>query len=266
MCCASGKVKLPELHSPPEPLSTFLSAVTRVSKHFLENIRKYNSCFQMTSFGATNIVRENYMPTFRVQGQIYHHAASLLPLPDADHKFLQIYFMANSDEQIEQRCHYNAGTRREIVGALQGLFDQHNELVRLFKTAIQRMPADDYAVVIRADKRPVGQHERQFNAPTIDKVAIVIVGEEFESRDIILHRRSGDIQRVSETHRSYDGLQYPILFWRGDDGYHFNIKMINPQTGEETNKKVSAMNYYSYRLMIHQNAENHILKCRQLFH
>ncbi|GFX56832.1 lipocln_cytosolic_FA-bd_dom domain-containing protein [Trichonephila clavipes] len=60
------------------------------------------------------------------------------------------------------------------------LFDQHNELVRLFKTAIQRMPADDYAVVIRADKRPVGQHERQFNAPTIDEVAIVIVGEEFE--------------------------------------------------------------------------------------
>ncbi|GFW34180.1 helitron_like_N domain-containing protein [Trichonephila clavipes] len=266
MCCASGKVKLPELHSPPEPLSTFLSGVTRVSKHFLENIRKYNSCFKMTSFGATNIVRENYMPTFRVQGQIYHHAGSLLPLPDADNKFLQIYFMANSDEQIEQRCHYNAGTRREIVGALQGLFDQHNELVRLFKTAIQRMPADDYAVVIRADKRPVGQHERQFNAPTIDEVAIVIVGEEFESRDIILHRRSGDIQRVSETHRSYDGVQYPILFWRGDDGYHFNIKMINPQTGEGTNKKVSAMNYYLYRLMIRQNAENHILKCRQLFH
>ncbi|GFY21464.1 ATP-dependent DNA helicase [Trichonephila clavipes] len=236
MYCASGKFKLPELHSPPEPLSTFLSGVTRVSKHFLENIRKYNSCFQMTSFGATNIVRENYMPTFRIQGQIYHHAGSLLPLPDADHKFLQIYFMANSDEQIEQRCHYNAGTRRGIV------------------------------VVIRADKRPVGQHERQFNAPTIDEVEIVIVGKEFESRDIILHRRSGDIQRVSETHRSYDGLQYPILFWRGDDGYHFNIKMINPQTGEGTNKKVSAMNYYSYRLMIRQNAENYILKCRQLFH
>ncbi|GFU51179.1 ATP-dependent DNA helicase [Trichonephila clavipes] len=211
MCYASGKVKLLELHSPPEALSTFLSGVTRVSKHFLENIRKYNSCFQMTSFGATNIVRENYMPTFRVQGQIYHHAGSLLPLPDADHMFLQIYFMANSDEQIEQRCH-NAGTRREIVGALQGLFDQHNELVRLFKTAIQRMPADDYAIVIRADKRPVGQHERQFNAPTIDQVAIVIVGDGFESRDIILHRRSGDIQRVSETHRSYDGLPYPILF------------------------------------------------------
>jgi hypothetical protein len=178
MCCASEKVKLPKLHSPPEPLSTFLSGVTRVSKHFLENIRNYNSCFQMISFGTTNIVRKNYMPTFRVQGQIYHRAGSLLPLSDADHKFLQIYFMTNSDEQIEQ-FHYNAGTRREIVAALQGLFDQHNELIRLFKNSIQRMPADDYAVVIRADKKHIGQHERQFNAPTIDEVAIMIVGEEF---------------------------------------------------------------------------------------
>ena len=42
--------------------------------------------------------------------------------------------------------------------------------------------------------------------------------------------------------------------------------MRNPQIGERTNKKVSAMNYYLYRLMISQNAENHILKCRQLFH
>ncbi|XP_037926298.1 uncharacterized protein LOC119661154 [Hermetia illucens] len=108
ICCTSGKVKLPELHPPPEPLSTLLSGVTPESKHFLQNIRKYISCFQMTSFGAKNIVRENCMPTFRVEGEIYHRAGSLLPLPDPDHKLLQIYFMANSDEQIEQRCHYKA--------------------------------------------------------------------------------------------------------------------------------------------------------------
>ncbi|CAK9806562.1 hypothetical protein ANTPLA_LOCUS4936 [Anthophora plagiata] len=42
--------------------------------------------------------------------------------------------------------------------------------------------------------------------------------------------------------------------------------MINPVSGEETNKKCIAMNYYSYRLMIRENEDNHILKCRQLFH
>ncbi|CAG5115735.1 unnamed protein product, partial [Candidula unifasciata] len=264
MCCAGGKVKLPVLHSPPEPLSSLVAGDTSQSKHFLANIRKYNSCFQMTSFGATNIVRENYMPTFKVQGQIYHRAGSLLPLPDADYKFLQIYFMGNIDQQINQRCRFNKGTQRDIVAALQNLFDQHNKLIRLFRTALQQMPADDYRVVLRADKTPVGQHERQYNAPTIDEVANVMVGEEFNSRDIILHRRNGDVQRVSETHRSYDGLQYPVLFWQGEDGYHFNIKLRNPQTHEEMIKKVSAMNYYSYRLMVREYANNQWLSERAI--
>ncbi|UYV78243.1 hypothetical protein LAZ67_16000653 [Cordylochernes scorpioides] len=226
----SGKVKLPELHLPPEPLSTLISGATSQSKHFLRNIRKYNSCFQMTSFGATEIIRDNYIPTFKVQGKICHRVGSLLPLPDSDHNFLQIYFMGNTDDQVNQRCKFNSSTNQEIVSILQNLLDQHNELVRLFKTAIERMPTDDYVVVIRADKTPAGQHERRFNAPTIDEVAILIVGEEFNSRDIVIHRRDDNVQRVSETHRSYDALQYPILFWQGEDGYHFNIKMRDPKT------------------------------------
>ncbi|GFV95160.1 helitron_like_N domain-containing protein [Trichonephila clavipes] len=128
------------------------------------------------------------------------------------------------------------------------------------------MPSEDYKVIIKADKTPIGQHRSQFNPPTIDEVAIVIVGEEFNSRDIILHRRNGDVQRVSETHRSYDALQYSILFCQGEDGYHFNINMKNPTTNVDINKKVSDMNYYAYRMMIRENADNHILKCRQLFH
>ena len=52
MCCASGKVKLPLMAAPLEPLKTFLTGSTSESKRFLSKIRKYNSCFQMTSFGA----------------------------------------------------------------------------------------------------------------------------------------------------------------------------------------------------------------------
>lgn len=56
------------------------------------------------------------------------------------------------------------------------------------------------------------------------------------------------------------------MFPRGEDGYHLTIKMINPMTGEETNKKVSAMNFYAYRMMIRDNEGNHLLKCCKLFH
>ncbi|XP_049310614.1 uncharacterized protein LOC125778131 isoform X2 [Bactrocera dorsalis] len=266
MCCFSGKVKLPALEPPPEPLHSLLTGESPTSKHFLQNIQAYNSCFQMTSFGATKIIRDPFMPTFKIQGQIYHRAGSLIPFVDADYQFLQIYFIGNETDQLNQQCKIATGTRREIVLNLQRFLNEHNELIRLFKIALDRMPSDNHRIVFRADKMPMGQHARRFNAPTIDEVAIVIVGEQFESRDIVLHRRNEQLQRVSELHRSYDALQYTILLWRGDDGYHINMRLINPTTGQETPNKLSAMNFYSYRIMIRPQEDNYILKCRKLFH
>ena len=73
MCYSGGKVKIPALEPSPEPLESLMLGTTLTSKHFLENIRKYNSCFQITSFGATNEVYEpGFMPIFKVQGQVYH--------------------------------------------------------------------------------------------------------------------------------------------------------------------------------------------------
>ena len=70
------------------------------------------------------------------------------------------------------------------------------------------MYTDDHKIVIRPGKQPAGGHARQFNAPTLNKVAVVIVRENVESHDIILKRRNGgQLQRMSETHRSYDALQ-----------------------------------------------------------
>ncbi|XP_039282934.1 uncharacterized protein LOC120351055 [Nilaparvata lugens] len=265
MCCAGGKIKLPQLDAPPEPLKTLLTGSTAESKHFLSNIRKYNSCFQMTSFGA-EIVTAQFMPTFKIKGQIYHKAGSLLPFSDSDHKFLQMYFIGDDRHEVDARCGIHNSLRRSIILQLQELLHERNSLVRLFKTAIDMMPSDTHKIVIHADKTPAGEHVRRYNAPTIDEVAIVIVGDQFQPRDIVLHRRNNQLINVAETHRCYDALQYPLIFWDGADGYHFNVKMINPVNGAEINKKCSSMNFYAYRLMIRMNEDNHILKFRQLFH
>ena len=87
MCCASGKVKLPLLAAPPEPLKTLLTGTTSESKRFLSQIKKYNSCFQITSFGAQIENPDQFMPTFKVKGQIYHRAGSLLPFSGENHRF-----------------------------------------------------------------------------------------------------------------------------------------------------------------------------------
>ncbi|KAF7286162.1 hypothetical protein GWI33_007124 [Rhynchophorus ferrugineus] len=62
--CVGGKVKLPQLVPSPDPLRSLVSGIGNDSKHFLANIQKYNNCFQMTSFGATHIIQDNFMPTF----------------------------------------------------------------------------------------------------------------------------------------------------------------------------------------------------------
>ena len=88
MCCTSVKVKVPQLAAPLEPLKTLLTGNMSESKRFLLNIRKYNSCFQMTSFGAQIKNQDQFMATFKVKGQIYHRAGSLLPFSGENHKFL----------------------------------------------------------------------------------------------------------------------------------------------------------------------------------
>jgi hypothetical protein len=180
LCCLSGKVKLPLLPPPPEPLHSLLRGETPESRHFLSNTRRYKACFQMTSFGADIIEERGFNPTFKVistreskrsssfgdhnlviltspstlqiQDQIHDRIGSLQPLEDAQHKFIQIYFMGNMEEQLDQRQTINTAMKRAILQDLQQLLHEHHALVRLFKTVLDRMPSDDYKVVIRADK------------------------------------------------------------------------------------------------------------------
>lgn len=238
MCCASGKVVLPALNPPPEPLATLMLGETQESKLFLSKIRKFNSCFQMTSFRATNIVGnqagDHFQTTFKIQGQIYHQIGSLYHLPENAPKFLQIYFLGSEEDQVDLRCHYqhiNAVRERAIVETLQTFLVEKNQLIQLFKQASTRMQSDSHMVVIKADKVPAGQHPGRYNAPTINDVAVVIVGEQFEQRDIRVMRRNDAVESISDTHRSYDALQYPIIFWEGEDGYHINYKLRHPVTG-----------------------------------
>jgi len=63
------------------------------SNNILQIIRKYNNACQMIFFETDIIHHDQYMLTFKIQGKIYSHVELLLPVPDAEHKFLQIIFM-----------------------------------------------------------------------------------------------------------------------------------------------------------------------------
>lgn len=263
MCCLQGKVKLDEILPPPEPLHSLLTGDHQKSKEFMRNIRRYNNAFQMTSFKSTQVIEQGFMPTFKIQGQVYHLAGSLLPLRPDDHKFLQIYFISDPETQASTRCSNVAQPiDSDLVRSLQDMLHSHNRYIQSFKTAIESVPLDtpDFNVVIHANKVPVGEHRGRYNAPSTSEVAVVITGQQFDKRDIVLRSRDDNLQKISELHRSYDSLQYPLMLCRGEDGYAINVSQVDPISGAPLRKTVSCMNYYCYRIMTRRNNFNPLLR------
>ena len=47
-----------------------------------------------------------------------------------------------------------------------------------------------------------------------------MAGDPCERRDIHIQCRDNTMQIIQDNHRSYDALQYSLIFWNGEDGYH----------------------------------------------
>ena len=70
-----------------------------------------------------------------------------------------------------------------------------------------------------------------------------------------LHTRSDQLQRISEFHKAYDSLQYPILFPHGSGSWNLIMKI----TGQH---KVTQLQFYCFHLLTRQG--NHSLQACQL--
>ncbi|XP_064619467.1 uncharacterized protein LOC135482915 [Lineus longissimus] len=260
-CCNNGKLKLPEHPTPPPYLNSLISNANADSTHFLQNIRSYNSAFQMTSFGCNRFLLPGWNPTYTIQGQVCHRIGDLYPDATAQPQFLQIYFVQNLSHELKHRQSItgNGNLRTHLINGLNSLLHAQNKYIRQLKSAVEYLSlqeSQDLRVVIHEDKTPQKEHPRRYNAPSGDDVGILMPNEPTATRDIILHQRSGHLQHISELHRAYDALQYPILFPYGTDGYSIYLK-------SETNKKVTQMQYYAYHLQCRPN--NYIIHCRHLF-
>jgi hypothetical protein len=82
----------------------------------------------------------------------------------------------------------------------------------------------------------IQQDQRRYNPPAVDEIAAIIPGDGTDAdntRDIILHRVGGALQRISETHPAYTPLHYVLLYPNGEYGWHVGIPFHNDQAAEE---------------------------------
>ena len=266
MCCSGGTVVLEELEALPEALKELLTGQTHNSRLYLKHPRKYNSAFQMTSFGA-HVERLEWASTFKVQGQVSHRMCTLLPRPEIEPKFLQIYFMPDMHSQADRRCRiFNNELDIQIVREMQHMLHDQNPIVQEFKTAMERHAATTYnfTIVLQADRTVAGLHPGQLNVPENPEVAALLVGHAVNGRDIVIQSRTGGLERVNELHCKYDALQYPLMFPTGQDGFHINIHKTDPGTRQTLSTKVSCNEFYTQRFMRKQGQTNHLLEYRDL--
>ena len=257
ICCGNGKYSLDPYPNLPAPIKELFNGDSADSEHFLKNIRQYNCAFQMTSFGCKEVKMHGWNPSFKVQGQVYHLIGSLLPTESDNSKFLQIYFLDDSDQvQSRMAISNNSDLKQTLINMLQDTLHNHNKYIRELKTAYQyarQQSLHDYRITILENVRSQGEHERRYNAPSCKEVAILMLNEPVGHHDIVLCSKTNELRRICELHPAYDPLQYPLLFPTGNDGWNLDLK---------AKKKVSQLQFYRFHLCIRDR--NYLLTARRL--
>ena len=149
LCCSKGKVQLDEFPQPQTFLQHLYEGIDSNGKHFLANIRKYNSAFQMTSFGCNEVSMAGFNPSFRIQGQVYHLIGSIVPTQGESHKFAQIYFIDNEESEVATRSVIVNGLKPDIIRGINQLLHQTNHYVELFKVAKEIFEQEDTPTNVR---------------------------------------------------------------------------------------------------------------------
>ena len=268
-CCAGGRVVLRTHSEYPAYIMDLFS-----NRHFIDNIRAYNQMFAMTSFGATvdsSVNRGGGPYVFRVSGQIYHWIGGFCPSGNDDPRFLQMYIY-DTDHEIQHRLsHFNSDERRilqeEIVEGLMRFLNEHNALVRLFRTArdkLQQADIPDFEIRLFG---VVGAN--QYELPTADTIGAIVYdgGPETTTQyDVVIQRHSGEAESVNKLHPAYMALQFPVLFIYGEQGYHLNLRLRGSgDTETQEQKRMTMKAYYAYQLCDRIGSYNLITRAGRLF-
>ena len=92
LCCMKGIVQLEPFPQPQPILQHLYEVVDSDWKHFLANIRRYNSTFQTISFGCNEVTMPGFNPSLRIQGQDYHYIGNTVSSTSKSPKFGQNLF------------------------------------------------------------------------------------------------------------------------------------------------------------------------------
>lgn len=278
LCCKGGRIDLPELKHPPSFLAKLLKFDGDArSKRFLRQIRSYNSLFAFTSLGADidRSINTGSSPcVFKINGVVHHRIGSLLPKHGAPPKFAQLYIYDTDNETtnrmniFDKESSSDGPPDKQIVEKLGSMLDEHNELVKSFRYAKERLEEHgDQDIALRL-MGCNAKDEVQYNLPSNGEIAGIVVGDYSKDAyiyDVLVKSKDNRLRQVSALHPSYMALPYPLLFPYGDRGFHLGIKYTDFRSLAPTARRyVTMLEYYIYRMHYRLNKPNPYTCCGRL--
>lgn len=156
-----------------------------------------------------------------------------------------------------------------LIRAIKALLDEINPLVKQFRLArdlFSNNVNERFKIKLLGKRAKDG---RNYNLPEADEVAALIVGDlgvASDNRDIVIQSHEGELQRISELHVLYLGLQYPLIFARGEDGFRVDIAHEEESCSRtKKKKKVTMREWFAYRIQERNNGYSLLLNARKLF-
>ena len=261
-CCSNGKIPLVPFPRPPDRIQELWTGSDEKSVLFRQHSRTVNNAVCLTSLETTER-RGGFTPSVIFQGKVHHRVGPLLPDHGEVPRFAQLYVFDPTLESstrfnnmvlptalsIEQKLMMN-----DALQTVQNELHSCNPFVQDFLQIVE-MPEENLAnglIVISAKRPNIQDHQRRYNLQSnLQEVSILTNGQ---PHDMVLQRRGGGLQYVSDLNPKGMPLHFTLLFPFGTYGWDPEARQNNGK------RRITAREFYVFHLNIRDCANGNFLQ------
>ncbi|RWS27879.1 uncharacterized protein B4U80_03589 [Leptotrombidium deliense] len=256
-CCHGGKIKANILNEYPTELRQMIFGVNEESRHFRDNIRRYNNAFAFASFNCTNVDIQQKGPyCMRIKGEANMQVTTSL-LGKGIPRYAQIYIY---DDDETSKFRMNNSLRETVVIKLQRIM-ANNPYALKYRQLNEVYKQTEVPTVTLNFLTFKGDDMRRYNEPLVNSIAAIITtndGAIPENVDVkVFPKKDTECDFLSTTSQHSDPMLFPLIFPNGEHGWSHLMKTPNM-------KNISPLQFYSYRLTVRCNDSSPIFICGRL--
>ena len=250
-CCLGGKVEMEMFPKPPDALLRLLYQDTPQGRLFRQHARMFNNGLCLSSVKMTERRFRGYTPSIVIEGRVHQFMGSLQAKPGERPLFSQLYVHDPGMETTTRLENMHVPVRlseeerglvRTTVEELQALLKEVNPFVRDFRQIVELADEEvtEGKLVISAKARPAGEHARRYNLQTnLEEVSVLTNSL---PHDLVVTRRDGKVETVSDLNPSAMPLHFTLLFPHGTRGWD------QFATHRDGKKRLSTREFYAYHM------------------